>query len=49
MFGGAVAGATAPVVTYALMAVNILAYVVEVARSETVDRFGMLGAVLVDP
>lgn len=35
--------------TYVLMALNIVAYVVEVVRSETVDRFGMVGAVLVDP
>ncbi|MGV9578448.1 rhomboid family intramembrane serine protease [Streptomyces sp. NPDC003509] len=48
LFGGAAAGAAAPVVTYVLMALNIVAYVVEVVRSETVDRFGMLGAVLVD-
>ncbi|WP_329212128.1 rhomboid family intramembrane serine protease [Streptomyces sp. NBC_00683] len=49
LFGGAVSATAAPVVTYVLMALNIVAYVVEVARSETVDRFGMLGAVLVDP
>ncbi|WP_326696997.1 rhomboid family intramembrane serine protease [Streptomyces sp. NBC_01754] len=49
LFGGAVPRAAAPAVTYALMALNVVAYVVEVFRSETVDRFGMLGAVLVDP
>ncbi|GAA2954897.1 MULTISPECIES: rhomboid family intramembrane serine protease [Streptomycetaceae] len=48
LFGGAVPTAATPVVTYTLMVLNILAYVVEVVRSETVDRFGMLGAVLVD-
>ncbi|MFD4035493.1 rhomboid family intramembrane serine protease [Streptomyces sp. NPDC058637] len=49
LFGGAVPTATTPGVTYTLMVLNVLAYAVEVVRSETVDRFGMLGAVLVDP
>ncbi|WP_406389384.1 rhomboid family intramembrane serine protease [Streptomyces sp. NBC_00887] len=49
LFGGEVPATAAPVVTYVLMALNIVAYVVEVVRSETVDRFGMLGAILVDP
>ncbi|WP_329227671.1 rhomboid family intramembrane serine protease [Streptomyces sp. NBC_00111] len=47
LFGGEVPNAATPVVTYVLMALNIVAYVVEVVRSGTVDRFGMLGAALV--
>lgn len=49
VFGGAVPGAATPVVTYVLMALNIVAYVVEAVRSGTVDRFGMLGAALLGP
>ncbi|MFJ8919475.1 Membrane associated serine protease, rhomboid family [Streptomyces sp. LamerLS-316] len=49
LFGGSVPRAAAPVVTYVLMALNIVAYVVEIVRSGTVDRFGMLGAALVGP
>ncbi|WP_405661414.1 rhomboid family intramembrane serine protease [Streptomyces sp. NBC_01166] len=49
LFGGAVPSAATPVVTYVLMALNIVAYAVEVVRSGTVDRFGMLGAALVGP
>ncbi|MDT0494457.1 rhomboid family intramembrane serine protease [Streptomyces griseus] len=49
VFGGAVPGAVAPVVTYVLMALNVLAYAVEVVRPETVDRFAVLGAALTGP
>ncbi|WP_127466099.1 rhomboid family intramembrane serine protease [Streptomyces sp. B27] len=49
VFGGAVSGAVAPVVTYVLMALNVLAYAVEVVRPETVDRFAVLGAALTGP
>ncbi|MBG0856094.1 rhomboid family intramembrane serine protease [Streptomyces spinoverrucosus] len=38
-----------PVVTYALIALNVLAYVGELVRPEIVDRLGMLGAGLVGP
>ncbi|MEU6522308.1 rhomboid family intramembrane serine protease [Streptomyces sp. NPDC046924] len=38
-----------PVVTYALIVVNVLAYLAEVALPEVVDRFAMLGAGLVGP
>ncbi|MFE9770157.1 rhomboid family intramembrane serine protease [Streptomyces sp. NPDC005931] len=38
-----------PVVTYALIAVNVLVYVAELVRPEIVDRFAMLGAGLVGP
>ncbi|GAA2520928.1 MULTISPECIES: rhomboid family intramembrane serine protease [Streptomyces] len=38
-----------PVVTYVLIAVNVLAYLAELARPEIVDRFAMLGAGLVGP
>jgi membrane associated rhomboid family serine protease len=38
-----------PVVTYALIAVNVLAYLGELVRPEIVDRFAMLGARLVGP
>ncbi|HEY9437062.1 MAG TPA: rhomboid family intramembrane serine protease [Streptomyces sp.] len=48
IFGGAVPTAAAPYVTYTLMALNIIAYVVEVVRPLTVDRFGTLGALLLD-
>ncbi|MEU0129060.1 MULTISPECIES: rhomboid family intramembrane serine protease [unclassified Streptomyces] len=49
LFGGEVPTAAAPVVTYVLMVLNVLAYVVEVAVPRTVERFGTLGAVLVGP
>ncbi|MFJ8857426.1 rhomboid family intramembrane serine protease [Streptomyces sp. NPDC102451] len=49
LFGGSVPRAATPVVTYTLMVLNIVAYVVEVVRSGTVDRFGMLGAALLGP
>ncbi|MFB8116544.1 rhomboid family intramembrane serine protease [Streptomyces sp. NPDC055962] len=49
LFGGEVPGASAPVVTYVLMALNIAAYVVQVVRSGTVDRFGMVGTALIGP
>ena len=45
-FGGEV-GASATV-TYALIAVNLVLYLGELVRPELVDRFGMLGARLVD-
>ncbi|GGY92002.1 rhomboid family intramembrane serine protease [Streptomyces nitrosporeus] len=48
LFGGAVPRAAAPVVTYTLMLLNVLAYVVEIVRPDVVDRFGVLGAALVD-
>ncbi|MEU6377972.1 rhomboid family intramembrane serine protease [Streptomyces sp. NPDC046909] len=38
-----------PVVTYALIALNVLAYVAEVLRPEIVDRFAMVTARLVGP
>ncbi len=38
-----------PVVTYALIALNVLAYVAEVVRPEIVDRFSMVAARLVGP
>ncbi|MFD5099462.1 rhomboid family intramembrane serine protease [Streptomyces albidochromogenes] len=43
VFGGSVAGAAAPVVTYTLIALNVLAYLSELARPDIVPRFGMLG------
>ncbi|MFE7750851.1 rhomboid family intramembrane serine protease [Streptomyces sp. NPDC057428] len=49
LFGGEVPTAATPVVTYVLIVLNVLAYVVEVVRPATVERFGMLGAVLVGP
>ncbi|MFI8004352.1 rhomboid family intramembrane serine protease [Streptomyces sp. NPDC086010] len=49
VFGGEVPAAEAPVVTYVLILLNVLAYVVEVVRPATVERFGMLGAVLIGP
>ncbi|WP_299531233.1 rhomboid family intramembrane serine protease [uncultured Streptomyces sp.] len=49
VFGGAVTSAVTPVVTYALIALNVVAYVMEVVRPEVVERFGMLGAVLTGP
>ncbi|CAL9592355.1 rhomboid family intramembrane serine protease [Streptomyces sp. Tu 3180] len=38
-----------PVVTYVLIAVNVLAYLAESVRPEAVDRFAMLGAGLAGP
>ncbi|MBT2528919.1 rhomboid family intramembrane serine protease [Streptomyces sp. ISL-99] len=49
VFGGAVAGAAAPVVTYALIALNVAAYLGELARPDLVGRFGMLGWGLLGP
>ncbi|MFD8421396.1 rhomboid family intramembrane serine protease [Streptomyces sp. NPDC059466] len=46
-FGGRIA--TAPVVTYVLIALNVLAYLGELARPAIVDRFEMLGAGLKGP
>lgn len=48
IFGGTASMATTPVVTYVLMALNVLAYVAEVAVPSLVDRFAVLGAALVD-
>lgn len=45
-FGGKVSAT--PAVTYALIAVSLLLYLGELVRPELVDRFGMLGARLVD-
>ncbi|WP_069172366.1 rhomboid family intramembrane serine protease [Streptomyces griseus] len=49
VFGGAVPRAATPLVTYALIGVNVVAYLVQVVVAGTVDRFGMLGAALTDP
>ncbi|MFD6534588.1 rhomboid family intramembrane serine protease [Streptomyces sp. NPDC060184] len=49
LFGGRVPSGTKPLVTYALIALNVLAYVAEVVKPEILDRFGMLGAVLDGP
>ncbi|MFI6337527.1 rhomboid family intramembrane serine protease [Streptomyces sp. NPDC050535] len=46
-FGGRIS--TAPVVTYVLIGLNVLAYLAEVVRPAVVDRFQMLGAGLVGP
>lgn len=46
-FGGRIS--TVPVVTYILIALNVLAYVGEVVRPAIVDRFEMLGAGLAGP
>lgn len=46
-FGGRIS--TVPVVTYLLIALNVLAYVGEVVRPAIVDRFEMLGAGLAGP
>jgi membrane associated rhomboid family serine protease len=46
-FGGRIS--TVPVVTYALIGLNVLAYLAELARSSVVDRFDMRGAGLVGP
>ncbi|MDG9715276.1 rhomboid family intramembrane serine protease [Streptomyces sp. DH24] len=40
---------TVPVVTYVLIALNVVAYLAEVVRPEIVDRFAMVGARLVGP
>lgn len=40
---------TTPVVTYALIGLNVLAYLAELVRPEIVDRFSMVGARLVGP
>ncbi|MFJ5777241.1 rhomboid family intramembrane serine protease [Streptomyces sp. NPDC093094] len=47
VFGGAVTAT--PVVTYALIALNVLVYLAQLARPELVERFAMLGAGLVGP
>ncbi|MGC0332620.1 membrane associated rhomboid family serine protease [Streptomyces sp. SAI-170] len=47
VFGGTVTAA--PVVTYALIALNVLVYLAELARPELVDRFAMLGSGLIGP
>ncbi|WEH42336.1 rhomboid family intramembrane serine protease [Streptomyces sp. AM 2-1-1] len=49
LFGGKVPSVTRPLVTYALIALNVLAYVAEVVEPEILDRFGTLGAALVGP
>ncbi|WP_392669743.1 rhomboid family intramembrane serine protease [Streptomyces sp. LN785] len=49
VFGGAVPRTAVPLVTYVLMGLNILVYLGELVRPGIVDRFGMLGAVLVGP
>ncbi|MER6996350.1 rhomboid family intramembrane serine protease [Streptomyces sp. NPDC000410] len=46
-FGGRFTGASATV-TYALIGLNLVAYLAELAVPALVDRFGMLGAGLVD-
>ncbi|MFF4523867.1 rhomboid family intramembrane serine protease [Streptomyces bluensis] len=46
-FGGRIT--TAPLVTYALIALNVLAYLAEVVRPEILDRFSILGAGLTGP
>ncbi|MFD7873396.1 rhomboid family intramembrane serine protease [Streptomyces sp. NPDC059766] len=45
-FGGRITAV--PLVTYVLIGLNVLAYLGELIRPEIVDRFGMLGAGLVD-
>ncbi|MFC9098419.1 rhomboid family intramembrane serine protease [Streptomyces sp. NPDC057072] len=47
VFGGRVT--TAPVLTYVLIALNVLVYLGELVRPAIVDRFAMLGAVLRGP
>ncbi|MGW0859973.1 rhomboid family intramembrane serine protease [Streptomyces sp. NPDC002690] len=49
LFGGGVPSGTKPLVTYALIALNVLAYVAEVVKPEVLDRFGMFGAALTGP
>ncbi|MFF4797554.1 rhomboid family intramembrane serine protease [Streptomyces sp. NPDC001351] len=46
-FGGRIT--SAPMVTYVLIGLNVLAYLGELVRSSTVDRFEMLGRGLVGP
>lgn len=46
-FGGRIS--TVPLVTYALIGLNVLAYLAELVRSSVVDRFEMLGAGLLGP
>jgi len=46
-FGGRIV--SAPVVTYVLIALNVLAYLAELVRPSVVDRFEMLGRGLVGP
>ncbi|MFC3576289.1 rhomboid family intramembrane serine protease [Streptomyces yaanensis] len=46
-FGGRIT--TAPMVTYVLIGLNVLAYLGELVRPAIVDRFAMLGARLVGP
>lgn len=46
-FGGQIS--TFPLVTWVLVALNVLAYFAELARPSITDRFGMLGAGLVGP
>ncbi|WP_455361019.1 rhomboid family intramembrane serine protease [Streptomyces sp. SYSU K21746] len=43
VFGGKIAGSAVPVVTYTLIALNVLAYLGELVRPAIVDQFGMLG------
>ncbi|MET8781053.1 rhomboid family intramembrane serine protease [Streptomyces sp. NPDC004589] len=47
VFGGRIT--TAPVLTYSLIALNVLVYLGESVRPAIVDRFAMLGAVLRGP
>ncbi|MCH5675408.1 rhomboid family intramembrane serine protease [Streptomyces gilvus] len=46
-FGGRIT--TAPVVTYVLIGLNVLAYLAELVRPSVVDRFEMLGRGLIGP
>lgn len=43
IFGGRVAGSAVPVVTYTLVALNVLMYLAELIRPEIVDRLSALG------
>ncbi|MCG7527332.1 rhomboid family intramembrane serine protease [Streptomyces sp. OfavH-34-F] len=47
-FGGTVSRTAVPVVTYALIGLNVLAYLAELIRPGLVDRFEMAGAWLTD-
>ncbi|MGQ4490699.1 rhomboid family intramembrane serine protease [Streptomyces sp. 372A] len=47
-FGGTVSRTAVPVVTYALIGLNVLAYLAELIRPGVVDRFAMTGAGLTD-
>lgn len=49
VFGGTVARSAVPVVTYALIGLNVLAYLAELVRPGLVGRFEMLGAGLTGP